>query len=174
MTWKEITNRIPNMFVLENEIIAIDDVCFLGTTLWTKLKQFPDEMLSKDWSDFYYIKGMTVSYWNSLHEKAVKFIETAIQQTDKKIVVITHHAPSPSSIAEQFESSQENCFYYTDLDRLMWYNPIKLWIHGHMHTSFDYVIGDEEQSTRVICNPYGYYEEHATNQNFDPNFIVDI
>ncbi|OXH93504.1 metallophosphoesterase, partial [Burkholderia multivorans] len=31
--------------------------------------------------------------------------------------------------------------------------PVALWVHGHTHTSFDYVV---EGGTRVVCNPRGY------------------
>jgi Icc-related predicted phosphoesterase len=45
-------------------------------------------------------------------------------------------------------------------------NP-RLWIHGHTHTSFDYMIGD----TRVVANPHGYPGE---NEEFNPSVIVEI
>ena len=49
-------------------------------------------------------------------------------------------------------------------------NPnMKLWIHGHVHNNFDYMIGD----TRVICNPRGY-EMYQENFEFKPDFEVDI
>ena len=49
-------------------------------------------------------------------------------------------------------------------------NPnIKLWIHGHVHNNFDYMIGD----TRVICNPRGY-EMYQENFEFKPDLEVDI
>lgn len=44
-----------------------------------------------------------------------------------------------------------------------------LWVHGHTHDSFDYMIG----STRVLCNPRGYIPEEA-NKQFDPALIVDL
>jgi len=44
----------------------------------------------------------------------------------------------------------------------MAYRPqIKLWVHGHTHDPYDYVIGE----TRVVCNPRGYigYEAQAVD-----------
>jgi Icc-related predicted phosphoesterase len=42
-----------------------------------------------------------------------------------------------------------------------------LWVHGHVHQSFDYLVG----ATRVICNPHGYGKE---NLRFDPALAVEI
>jgi hypothetical protein len=41
-------------------------------------------------------------------------------------------------------------------DILNMYKPPKLWIHGHTHDSFDYMVGE----TRVICHPKGYPKEN--------------
>jgi predicted phosphodiesterase len=46
--------------------------------------------------------------------------------------------------------------YASDLEHMM--NPnIKLWLHGHTHTPFDY----EVNGTRVVCNPRGYPGERS-------------
>lgn len=42
------------------------------------------------------------------------------------------------------------------------------WLHGHVHTSHDYRVGD----TRVVCNPIGYGIENAAD--FDLGLIVEI
>jgi hypothetical protein len=45
---------------------------------------------------------------------------------------------------------------------------VSLWIHGHTHESFDYVVN----STRVVCNPRGYAPMEL-NEAFDPVLTVD-
>jgi hypothetical protein len=60
--------------------------------------------------------------------------------------------------------------YASDLECLM--GPaVCLWIHGHMHTSFDYIAPADDDSngsgTRVICNPRGYSPRHL-NPGFNP------
>jgi Icc-related predicted phosphoesterase len=42
-----------------------------------------------------------------------------------------------------------------------------LWVHGHVHESFDYHLSD----TRIICNPHGYGTE---NGQFDPALVVEV
>jgi len=46
-----------------------------------------------------------------------------------------------------------------------------LWIHGHTHDSFDYVL----KGTRVLCNPRGYAKD-GVNENplFDANLTVEV
>ena len=47
-----------------------------------------------------------------------------------------------------------------------------VWIHGHVHSSFDYNIG----KTRIICNPRGYesYSGACENFDYDPKFVFEI
>jgi len=44
-----------------------------------------------------------------------------------------------------------------------------LWIHGHMHESYDYEI----YGTRIACNPRGYAPE-ALNLDFRPDWVVAL
>jgi calcineurin-like phosphoesterase family protein len=64
-----------------------------------------------------------------------------------------------------------NCCFSNDLEEeiLLMHNPPKLWIHGHTHDRFDYMIGE----TRVICYPRGYSGEHADHKTYEP-MIVEI
>ena len=77
--------------------------------------------------------------------------------TDAHNVVISHHAPSPRSIAPQYEGNKLNPAFISDLETMIANNSIALWIHGHTHTAFDYRIG----GTRVVCNPRGYQPYEA-------------
>ncbi|MGZ5780867.1 MAG: metallophosphoesterase, partial [Burkholderiaceae bacterium] len=87
-----------------------------------------------------------------------------------KTVVITHMAPSRLSVAEQYATDEVSAAYASNLDHLV--EQADLWIHGHMHDSFDYRVG----KSRVVCNPCGYMSRGGTPENFrfDPNYIVDL
>ena len=95
------------------------------------------------------------------HDKAVDYIKLAVGDRSKKFVVVTHHAPTPLSIAEWFKGDTlMNGAFASDLSEFIMDRPqIKLWTHGHMHNVSDYMMGD----TRVVCNPRGYvkYEQRA-------------
>lgn len=90
---------------------------------------------------------------------------------DSKVVVVGHHAPSKLSTKPRYQGEfVMNGAYSSDLSELMLDNPmIKLWTHGHTHSSFDYMIG----STRIVCNPRGYYS-YEENDDFDPGKIVEV
>ena len=47
-----------------------------------------------------------------------------------------------------------------------------IWIHGHTHTSMDYMVED----CRVLCNPCGYRVQGGKPENpaFNPSFIIEI
>ena len=42
-------------------------------------------------------------------------------------------------------------------------------MHGHTHSSFDYVVPGT--STRIACNPMGYDDE---NPGFDSDMVVEV
>ena len=92
-------------------------------------------------------------------------------QPGSKVVIVGHHAPSKSSTKPQYQGDFiVNGAYSSDLSDLILDNPcIKLWTHGHTHSSFDYMLG----STRIVCNPRGYYN-YEENDEFDSGKVVEI
>ena len=98
------------------------------------------------------------------HKQAIDYINHVVaNDTTKKYVVVGHHAPSMQSCADRFRGDRiMNGGFYTELGDFMAYrSQIKLWVHGHTHDPYDYVIGE----TRVVCNPRGYigYEAQAVD-----------
>jgi hypothetical protein len=47
-----------------------------------------------------------------------------------------------------------NAAFVSDLSRLM--GKADVWMHGHMHDSFDYEVFQAGKPTRVVVNPRGY------------------
>jgi hypothetical protein len=49
-----------------------------------------------------------------------------------------------------------------------------LWIHGHTHDSFDYLVGP----TRIVCNPKGNGPmrpgRRLENMEFDVRMVIDV
>lgn len=90
---------------------------------------------------------------------------------DGPTVVITHHAPSGRSVHPRFAGSRINNGFVSDLESLMGAERVALWIHGHTHDSFDYVV----RGTRVVCNPRGYFKDGANeNAAFDPGLVIGV
>jgi hypothetical protein len=61
--------------------------------------------------------------------------------------------------------------YSSNLDDFIIGHPqIKFWTHGHTHDPFDYMIG----STRILCNPRGYFGYEAVADVFNATVGFDI
>ena len=82
-------------------------------------------------------------------------------------VVITHHAPTPRSIAPRFHGNALNPAFASNLERLIVRYQPALWIHGHMHNSVDVTLGE----TRVVANPAGY--NRGENPGYDPALCIE-
>lgn len=133
-----------------------------GGTLWTNLPADYDPALYVN--DIKRIIGLNSEVWQGLHTSSLEFLQKSIPIPD---VVVTHHAPSFRSIPERFKGSPANNCFASDLEFLMRL-PLKLWVHGHTHDSFDYMIND----VRVVCNPFGYYNIEE-NPDFDFRKIIE-
>ncbi len=57
--------------------------------------------------------------------------------------------------------------FASDLDDLV--AKATLWVHGHLHASADYRLGD----CRVVANPRGYVGIKE-DRGFDPAFTVEL
>lgn len=169
-----------NIHILENQSLTVNEVVFLGCTLWTDFKLFGDPRIAgyeatQTMTDYKKIR-VSPSYRKlrsidtaTIHNKSLNWLgEEFIKNKGKKIVAISHHAPSLQSIPEKYKNDILTAAYVSNLDRFVQESGAALWIHGHLHAQCDYMIG----STRVICNPRGY--PHEYNYNFVPDFTVEL
>ena len=85
-------------------------------------------------------------------------------------MVITHHAPTPRSVAPRFEGDPCNAAFASDLEGVIAHYQPPLWIHGHMHNRVDVALGE----TRVLCNPAGYNALANARHGYDPEFCIEI
>jgi Icc-related predicted phosphoesterase len=181
---REEVAKYPNIYLLEQDMKIIDDVVFVGGTLWTDMNgRDPLTMHAiKDMmNDFRIVRNDKREYaaMSPLdvairHDKTLSYIKLIVQEhKDKKCVVVGHHAPSFKSVSEQYASQTlMNGGYASDLSEFIMDHPqIKLWTHGHMHQPFDYVIGE----TRVVCNPRGYENDgYSENSGWNPNIVLEV
>lgn len=176
-TFEEL--NINNIHLLEKESVIIDNVIFIGATLWTDCNnECPLTVwkLKRSMSDYEVIRNDKVRLLPEdtveIHKHTKQFIHNTVQANiDKRIVVVGHHAPSKASTHERYKNDNlMNGGYSSELSDLILDNPnIKLWTHGHTHEKFDYMIG----GTRIVCNPRGYYGYEDTDK-FDGEKVVEI
>ena len=85
-----------------------------------------------------------------------------------KNIVVTHHAPGPKSIPEEYKDDILSSAYASNLEPMILQYEPQFWIHGHIHTPVKYELG----RTRIICNPVGYMNEPYNG--FEKKLMIDI
>ncbi len=173
--------------VLDRDELIIGGVRFLGTTLWTDFMLWGEggqralamQEAQRFMRDFQTIQAdpaanrlFTPHDCAALCRANAGWLDSRLAQVHAgPTVVITHHAPSRLSIHPRFADSLINGCFVSDLQHLAGGQRAQLWVHGHTHDSFDYLL----KGTRVVCNPRGYAKD-GVNENplFDSNFVVEI
>lgn len=170
-----------DIHVLDTGELVLDGTRFLGATLWTDFALYgtgPRLLRSMNdarraISDFRMIRCSPTEFLRpenarEMHLAQAKWLEGKLaEEHDGPTVVITHFLPLRQSIHPKYEGDEFNPAFASDLAHLV-APPVNLWIHGHTHESFDYVVN----GTRVVCNPRGYLPMEP-NPAFDPVLVVD-
>jgi len=162
---REICKDLPNVHFLDCSIFEYGGVRFLGATMWFSYPGTDACLLAWNWSDFQRIRALHNEV-GDYNRAAVAFFENNVRAGD---VVITHHLPSNKSIHPMYARANTNCFYVCDMERVMYYQRPKLWIHGHTHESCNYMIDE----TNIVCNPFGYVPS-MLNANFDEGLVIEV
>ena len=171
--------------LLDPGATIIDDVHFIGATPWTdflldgmarepgahriaglRIADFNETITYENRT-----KGFTTCESARRHAEDRAFIEAELADAQREgttAVVITHHAPTPRSIATRFHGNPLNRAFASDLESVIARYEPALWIHGHMHNKVDVTLG----ATRVLANPGGYNAEE--NPDYDPQLCVEL
>ena len=169
---REECNKFPNVYFLENDLKVINDITFIGATLWTDCNKGDPltlHALTDMMNDYRIIRNDDKGFSklrpaNTMHrhQQTLSYLKQVLPDLkDSKVVFVGHHTPSHQSIHEKYKKDHlMNGGYHSDLSEFILDHPqITLWTHGHTHEPFDYMIGE----TRIVCNPRGYsgHDEHA-------------
>lgn len=184
---------LRNLHVLDKERLTINDITFIGGTLWTDMNKEDaltlyhmrtmmndfrivqngnNEVNFKDSEGKFHTRIAKFTAEDAVedHKAMLEFVRHSIEgKFDEKFVVIGHHAPSKQSTKPRYiDDVLMNGGYSSDLSEFILDHPqIKLWTHGHTHDKFDYMIG----STRIVCNPRGYIGYEDTADYFKLEYI---
>jgi len=176
--------------ILDNDIVELIGVRFLGCTLWT------DYRLGDEWSqselmvraeqsinDHRQIRTVNGPFTAARalyeHEKSREWLQRELgRKFDGKTVVVTHHAPHEDSIHPRYEGNPKSAAFASSLDDLLM--RADFWLHGHLHDSVDYT----RWGCRVVANPLGYGRTKSEaisvddvkfeNQAFDRTRVIDL
>jgi len=180
----------PNVHLLLGCAIEIGGVRFVGNTLWTDYELYAkeDDPRERDLTIMYAlrnaqgllrdhtaiaIKDEDPGRWwaedaRTAHKVSRAAIDAVLSQPfDGPTVVVTHHGVHPGAIDRQYHGSPLNPAFVSDLSSMIWKRQPRMWIHGHIHNSARYVLGE----TEIVCNPRGYEDE---NPEFDPALVLEV
>jgi predicted phosphodiesterase len=183
--------RNREIHYLENDAVMIGGVRFLGCALWTDFELYGAaaklEAMSTARQQMNDYKRIKISpqpelYWQRKHrlfpamaarrhQESRQWLEGQLSQCDpRNTVVVTHHAPHPQSIPDDYTGHPLSPCYASDLGALM--GRASTWIHGHIHDSVDYLV----RGTRVVSNPRGYKLRRGGMENaeFREDFNVNV
>lgn len=171
----KLFDPISNVHFLNNDSITIDNIKFIGSTLWSKASPFCKfnindfNKITYKYPDGY--GKFSTEMATELFYKNKFWIKTEI---DPQLinVIVTHHAPSYSSTHPIFltnKHKENNTAFATDILNEFENYTIAAWIHGHMHNTSEYV----EYGVPVYCNPYGY-ENNAINPDFSWEKTIEV
>jgi Icc-related predicted phosphoesterase len=168
-----------SIHVLEKERVLINNVEFLGCTLWTDFNLTGNSRSSKNLSTRYIndydvinygpnCRQLTTRDTHNMHKSAVQWLQKQVRHHSNQRVIITHHSPSPQSLPPDFMNKDFMAAYASNLHDLISNCSADLWLHGHIHANSDYLI----DKTRIVCNPRGY--DKGANKNFVNDLIIEI
>lgn len=180
---------VTNVSFFDNNFTVVDDVVFIGSTLWCNFENGNDLSMyrcEKGMNDFRLIGSMDVkdlNYFNRYDSRTItaEFIlsefnkskeyidQTAALFHDKKVVVFTHHGPTYQSLNLEHSGNGLDGAYCSDISELILNRPqIKYWVSGHCHISKEYEVGE----CKVLQNCRGYYMEPSYNKFTIKSFEV--
>ncbi|NUU38649.1 metallophosphoesterase [Pseudomonas sp. C2B4] len=188
-TYEQLNNlsQGTGINILERSEHVHDGVRFLGCTLWSDYRLLDDaqeraqgiDLATQLIRDFSHIKVspdfpdlFTPAVSQLIFMQTVAWLDDCFaRDSTTPTVVISHFAPTRSSISPQFAGSPINSSFVSDLEEQIKKWQPALWLHGHTHGSFDYRVGD----TRVVCNPRGY-AKNGVNENpeFDCGLVIEL
>lgn len=165
----------PNYYFLENDTVQIDNVKFIGATMWTKLGERAGIQMkcAQALNDFNYIirkypHKLSPRDCVEMCEKSRKFIVKEVNNTSKNIesIVITHHCPvwyGGDDITHAFN---------IDLSKTIkrFKNTPKAWVYGHTHKNNQLggiLTPSQNKTMSFLCNQFGYKGESQYDEQFN-------
>ncbi|MHB8271414.1 metallophosphoesterase [Bradyrhizobium sp.] len=181
--------RGTNIHVLDaDQILVVGDTRFLGCTLWTDYRfmaRNPVQGLQAGMriNDRLRIRTSAGAEIPDMlypgkalerHRRERGWLEARLAEPfEGNTVVATHHGVHPNSLHPRYAGDGPvNASFITDLSSTIERFQPMLWIHGHVHDTHIYAIGE----TQVVCNPRGYPSagRGCENAGFIPDLVVEI
>lgn len=161
-----LAEKHPNVRLLLDEAMTINDINFFGGTMWTNFNYSdPQAMMtaSQQMNDFRLIKNSNGTSLRPLDTVRLHgiFVEKLLDWFDKDLkgprIVISHHAPVINPYTQYKDSPLMPAFNSLDMEEIIKKYQPALWVYGHTHECDDQMMG----KTRIISNQLGYPLKHG-------------
>lgn len=187
----QATCRRLEIVWLERESVVLQDVRFIGCTLWTDFDALTTEraftgevtlaeqlkMRDKAFraANFYLKKNHSLRGGAPLLADAVREVGLKSHAWLRQVlatpfagntVVVTHFAPSLRSADPRYGLTPGTAGFCNALDDLL--PQAQLWLHGHLHCPADYTV----RGCRVVANPLGYARK-GEQAAFKPDLLIE-
>ena len=179
-TEEVLREHLPEgIILLNNQSYFYNNVHFVGATMWTDLNHGDEatvHLAANSMNDYNCVyKKATMdrlSPQDTLkeHDNTSTWFDQVLPTLNGNVVIITHHAPSGKSFHNGYRDEAIKPAYVANMEGTMKKNKnVKLWVHGHIHESNNYMIGN----CRVASNPRGYWN-YGVNPEFDTKTAIEI
>lgn len=158
-----------NVCYKNNTVVNLMETELIFTTLWTCIPPQYLYSINQKIADCYWIvyRGdpFRAGHYQEVHTISLNFLEKTLQEkTNRKKIIISHHAPTHLCDKPDFQNSPLNSAFVVELkDKIALWN-IDYWIYGHTHRNMPV---QKIKHTQLICNQMGYvgYGEHLNFNN---------
>ena len=160
-----LENIRPNVHLLNNKSIIIENTRFLFSTMWSKINPRNQWLVERGLTDFRVItnegKNFTGEHFNQLHHDCMDFLQQEEHWDDLlKKVVITHHVPTLMKYPTRYKGDTLNDGFAVELFDWISQRQPSAWIYGHHHDNTPaFKIG----KSQLLTNQLGYVQsgEHS-------------
>jgi len=167
---------LPNIQLVHNVAVVIDQVRFLLTTLWSHIDEQNEWTIGRGMSDFDLIrysgrKLTPAMYTKRLHEPSLAFLRTELAKPfNGPTVVVSHHLPSLQCVHPRYKNSELQQGFANDLDNFILETQPDIWLYGHSHGNRPPIqIG----KTQLLTNMLGYVS-YGENKDFQNPAVIHI
>lgn len=160
-----LEKHIPNLYILNQSSIVIEDVCISGITLWSEPKIIIPRFIVR-------IAGLYTEYYEKMFKNDVRYVENMINychEKQLKLVVVSHYSPTYSVLSNHKMKDRFVSLYCSNLDHLLCRNKVNTWVCGHIHLNFDRKTAG---GTHLVGNQLGKPRDNITD--FDKSKVIVI
>lgn len=162
----------PNIDLVNNCTVVVNDVQLIFSTMWTKLSPQNQWIIQQNLSDFQVIRDHGKPFmpyeYNRMYEDCLEFIK--MENKGRNSILITQHVPTFLNYTEKYKSDQINEAFAVELFSFIESSGFDYWIFGHHHYNPDqFEIG----KTRMLTNQLGYIK-YNEQQGFRHDCFINI